>query len=210
MSLTLSSVTPTDRLFRSMNPVLEAIKARRSALNIKTDAVPEKNDVIKILEAGTWAPNHHLTEPWRFVVIAGEERKRLGEAMAAFVKRNTTSSQDSSLDSKIALERAKPFRAPVIIAVICSPRITRNNASIQEEIVACGAALQNMLLAAHSLGLATMIKTGSASYSDEVREFLKLSKNELLIGLLYLGYSEKVPESSRRAPVEAKIEWRGL
>lgn len=193
-----------------MNPVLEAIKARRSAINIKTDAVPEKNDVIKILEAGTWAPNHHLTEPWRFVVITGEERKRLGEAMAEFVKRNTTSSQDSSLDSKIALERAKPLRAPVIIAVVCSPRKIGNNANVQEEIVACGAALQNMLLAAHSLGLGTMIKTGSSSYSDEVREFLKMSKNELLIGLVYLGYAEKVPESSRRAPVEAKIEWRGL
>ncbi|MDG6998783.1 MAG: nitroreductase [Nitrososphaerota archaeon] len=206
----MSSVTPTDRLFRSMNPVLEAIKTRRSAVNIKTEAVPEKNDVIKILEAGTWAPNHHLTEPWRFVVIAGEERKRLGEAMAAFVKRNTTNSQESSLDPKIALERAKPLRAPVIIAVVCSPRKIGNNADVQEEIVACGAALQNMLLAAQSLGLATMIKTGSSSYSDEVRDLLKMSKNELLIALVYLGYAEKVPESSRRAPVETKIEWRGL
>ncbi len=210
MPLILSSVTLTDRLSRSMNPVLEAIKTRRSAANIKTETFPEKNDVIKILEAGTWAPNHHLTEPWRFVVIAGEERKRLGAAMAAFVKRNISSSQDSSLDSKIALERAKPLRAPVIIAFVCSPRKSENNANVQEEIVACGAALQNMLLAAHSLGLGTMIKTGSSSYSDEVREFLKLSKDELLISLVYLGYAGKVPETSRRSPIEAKIEWRGL
>ena len=193
-----------------MNSVLETIKARRSARKLRSDTVPEKGDITKILEAGTWAPNHHLTEPWRFVVIAGEERKRFGEAMSAFVKRSS-SSLDPSFDSKIALERAKPLRAPVIIALVCSPKKeASNNVDLQEEIVACGAALENMLLAAHSLGFGTMIKTGSSAYSDETREFLKMSQNELLIGLMYLGYPEEIPQGSKRTPVDAKIEWLGL
>ena len=191
-----------------MNPVLEAIKSRRSARVLKSEPIPEKQSVVEILEAGTWSPNHHLTEPWRFVVLAGEERLRLGEAMAAFVRR-TARESDSSIDTYARMESLKPLRAPVIIAFICSPS-QASNAVMQEEIVSCGAALQNMLLAAQSLGLGTMIKTGSSSYSDEVRDYFKMSQTETLIGLIYLGYVQEAPTAAKRSPVEDKTEWRGL
>jgi nitroreductase len=82
-----------------MNPVLEAIKSRRSARVLKSEPIPKKDDVIEILEAGIWSPNNHLTEPWRFVVLAGDERLRLGEAMAAFVRRTAKESDPSTVDA---------------------------------------------------------------------------------------------------------------
>src|SRR5262245_19210488 len=61
--------------------LLEAIRTRRSTGQVRQD-VPPRETIEAILEAASWAPNHHLSEPWRFVVIAGAAREALGEAMA--------------------------------------------------------------------------------------------------------------------------------
>lgn len=61
--------------------VLEAIRARRSAGRVRAEC-PPKALIEQLLEAATWAPNHRLTEPWRFFVLAGEAREELGEAIA--------------------------------------------------------------------------------------------------------------------------------
>ncbi|MXY12755.1 MAG: hypothetical protein F4Y46_01770 [Chloroflexi bacterium] len=58
--------------------VTEAIAARRS-VNRLTDQVPGRTEVEKMIEAAIWAPNHRFTEPWRFHVIAGEDRQRFGQ-----------------------------------------------------------------------------------------------------------------------------------
>ena len=100
---------------------------------------------------------------------------------------------------------SKPLSSPVVIALIGSPR-KGENVVPQEEIVAAGAALQNMLLAAHSLGLATSVRTGAHSYSEEVRGFFEMGEGESLIGMVYVGYAcGAVPPgggrpSARRSP----------
>ena len=65
-----------------MNPVIDAIRSRRSVRIMRTDVVPSRDQIEAIVEAATWAPNHHLTEPWRFVIITGYGRNRLGEVLA--------------------------------------------------------------------------------------------------------------------------------
>jgi len=69
-----------------LNPVVEAIKTRRSVKNVDLERIPSPETIKEILEAATWAPNHHMTEPWRFIVIANEQRLKLGERMAAALK----------------------------------------------------------------------------------------------------------------------------
>ncbi|MHB8567628.1 MAG: nitroreductase family protein [Nitrososphaerales archaeon] len=183
------------------NPVLETIVSRRSARKLDPEKMPPKEVIERILEAGIWAPNHHMTEPWRFIVIAGEERKKLGEVMA--------SALGPDLDKKLEAERLKPFRAPVIIALISSPK-QEPNIVPHEELVAGGAALQNMLLAIHSLGLGSMVKTGKNAYSQEVRDYLNLRDGESLVGLIYLGHPVEEPPHSKRSGHASKTEWRGL
>jgi len=162
-----------------------------------------------ILEAGTWAPNHHLTEPWRFVVIANEERLKLGVSMARALEK-TLKKDDPRSEEILNAERQKPLRAPVIIAVVLSPKVDDDKVVEIEEIIAAGAALQNVLLAAHSLGIGTMVRTGKHSFEDPVRSYLGMSPREKLVGLVYAGYPSEPPRPSKRNPLETKVEWRGM
>lgn len=179
---------------------IEFIISRRSAKKLDPEKKPPKETIEKIIEAGTWAPTHHLTEPWRFVVIAGEERKKLGDALARVLNES---------EAKLDAERKKPLRAPVIIALISAPK-QEPNVIPQEEMVSCGAALQNILLAIHSMGLGSMIKTGKSSYSAPVREYFKMSENESLVAMVYLGYPVEALPSGKRLPFASKTEWRGM
>lgn len=180
---------------------LEFIISRRSAKKLDPEKIPPKETIEKIIEAGTWAPTHHLTEPWRFVVIAGEERKKLGDALARGL--------DESDLAKLDAERKKPLRVPVIIALISTPK-QEPNVIPQEEMVSCGAALQNMLLAIHSMSLGSMIKTGKSSYSHPVREYFEMSENETLVAMIYVGYPVEASPAGKRSTFSSKTEWRGM
>lgn len=185
-----------------MNPVIEAIKSRRSIRKMKPDPPLTREQVETILEAALWAPNHYLTEPWRFVVLMGDERAKLGDAMSKALMA-TGSPTPEQLDN----ERNRPLNASAIIALISSPK---SNPKIvpQEEMVAAGAALQNMLLAAHSLGLGSMVRTGSHAYSEVIRKFFAMTEAERLVGLVYLGHILEPPPPGKRSGIAEKVIWR--
>ena len=174
-----------------------------------TTEAPPRELIEAILEAATWAPNHHLTEPWRFVVIANEDRLKLGEAMAEALE-NTLKKDDPRNEEILKAEKQKPLRSPVIIAVVLSPKTGDEKIVELEETVAAGAALQNLLLAAYSLGLGTMVRTGKHSFEEPVRKYLGMTEKEKLVGLVYMGYASEPGRPTNRKPVEAKAEWRGM
>ena len=174
------------------------------------ERIPSPETIKEILEAATWAPNHHMTEPWRFVVIANEHRLKLGESMAAALKNWMKTLDESQIKGVLRVERDKALRAPVIIALICSQK-SGERIVPQEEMIAAGAALQNLLLAVHSFGLGAIVRTGPHAYSQPVRDYLDLAEKELLIGFVYLGYPiDSAPSASKRTPVDSKVQWRGL
>jgi nitroreductase len=187
------------------NPVIQTIRSRRSIRKMRSDKSPSREQVKAIIEAATWAPNHHMTEPWRFVVIAGEERNKLGEALAEAL----IGEFPDTPKEKIELERTKPLSAPVILTLISAtkagPKVVE-----QEELIAAGAALQNILLSAHAIGLSTMVRTGAHSYSGRMRRFLALGDGERLVGMVYLGYSSDIQPIGKRTDPQARTEWRGL
>ncbi|MHB1867975.1 MAG: nitroreductase family protein [Nitrososphaerales archaeon] len=189
-----------------MTEVIEAIKSRRTVRKMR-DEVPTRQQLEQIIEAATWAPTHHVTEPWRFIVIAGEERRKLGERLSAAYA-TSAPGDDSMKESALRMERERPLGAPVIIAIILSPK-EGGKIVPQEEVVAAGAALQNALLAAHSLGLGTMVRTGPHAYSETIRKFLGMNEKESLLGFIYVGYPVEPARQSKRSPIESKIEWRG-
>src|SRR4030042_1723135 len=122
--------------------VFEAIHARQSLGNVKTDAVP-RAEIERLLEAAVQAPNHYKVRPWRFVVVGGEARNRLGEAMAQGLRRRSPQVTEEVL----AKERVKPLRAPLIIAV-GADRPSEPKILEIENICAAAAACENLLLAA--------------------------------------------------------------
>ncbi len=187
-----------------MNAVIDAIRSRRTVKKMDADLAPSRSDIESVIEAATWAPNHHLTEPWRFVVIEKEARRKLGEALAEAMAKG---SKDVVPPERLAKEREKPLSAPVIIALIGSPK-QGENISAQEEMVAAGAALQNMLLAAHSFGLATSVRTGLHSYSEGIRRFFEMQGDERLIAMVYIGYVTGMTAPGKRTPFRDKVVWR--
>ncbi|MCK9927534.1 nitroreductase family protein, partial [Frankia sp. Mgl5] len=137
----------------------DAITTRRSIGLVKQE-LPLRESIERMLEAATWAPNHHLTEPWRFFVLTGDARVRLGEAMAEIAKARLADPDTEESRKKIEKQKENPLRAPVVIAVAVAPSERENVEELEEiEAVACG--VQNMLLTAHSLGLGAVWRTGA-------------------------------------------------
>ena len=180
----------------------EAILTRRSVPKV-TEVVPARGEIQRLLEAAVRAPTHHLTQPWRFVVLTGEARDELGEAWVA--GQELTGKDTTGLAEKTR-------RAPVIICVIEKPHLNNPKCVEVEEHYSVGAAMQNILLAAHALGLGAMIRTGPCATMDQVRAYLGVDEDELIAGLIYVGYpapGDSERPMTRRTPAAEITEWRG-
>ena len=180
----------------------EAILTRRSVPKL-TERVPERATIAKLLECAVRAPTHHLTQPWRFVVLTGPALTELGEAWAAGVER------EGSDPDKV---RHKPLRAPVILSVISRPKRHLPKVVEIEEHYAIGAAMQNILLSAHDMGLGAMLRTGPATILPEVRSHLGVGDDEHIAGFIYLGYAapgDSERPRTRRTDAAELTQWRG-
>src|SRR5262249_51784152 len=135
--------------------VLEAIMTRKSVAGMLPDA-PDRETIETLLQAANRAPNHHLTQPWRFSVVKGDARDKLADAMEAAMRRRMTAEGETDpqkLGRNAMMERAKPFRAPVVVAVSVNRAPENEHIPPFEDLAATAAAVENMLLAAHGMGL---------------------------------------------------------
>ena len=184
----------------------EAIRSRQSVGRVKQDPVPRAM-IERVLESAVHAPNHRLTEPWHFHVFTGRGRGELARARAetARLQADAEGEDEEMAAGRISRERKKAFRAPVVIVVICAAG--RDEVETLENYAACAAAVQNMQLTAHSLGLASMWRTGAMAYHDHMREFFGLGDGDQIVAHLYLGYPDMGERPRRRKPVEEKTTW---
>ena len=181
---------------------IEAIHGRLTTTKVKPDSLPR--DVIeKLLSAGVQAPNHHKVRPWRFVVLTGNGRNQLGDVMAAsFFDRNPATPPEG-LDKT----RALPLRAPVVIAVGVDKPPADSKIIEIENISAASAACQNILLAAHALGLGVIWRTGEWARDAKVKEFLGFTADQHIVAFLYIGYPDVTPEPYTRIGFEDRTVW---
>ena len=186
--------------------VIRAIETRRSVGRVRQDPVPEEL-VERILESAVHAPNHKITEPWRFHVFTGKGRGELARARAetARLQAEAEGEDEEMAAGRISRERKKAFRAPVVIAVISAAG--RDEVETLENYAACAAAVQNMQLTAHSLGLASMWRTGAVAYHDYMREFFGLGEGDTIVAYLYIGYPDMGERPRRRQPAREKTIW---
>lgn len=181
--------------------LFEAIKTRHSVSKVKGDAVP-RDLVEKLLEAGNRAPNHFKVRPWRFFVLTGDGRNKLGDVMAASQHDRLPDAPPEALDKT----RALPLRAPVIIAIgVDLPVETK--VIPEENLAAAAAACQNILLAAHALGLGAIWRTGEWARDPRVKQFFGLSTDQVLSGFIYVGYPETATEPAQRPSFEDRTVW---
>lgn len=184
--------------------VLSAIHGRRSIGRVAAEPVAREL-VEELLDAAVAAPNHKETNPWRFVVLAGEARRTVGEAHARAVAR----AREGLTPEGRVKEAALLERAPVVIACCLVPG--EDPVRAREDRDAVAAAVQNLLLAAHARGLGAIWRTGTMTDEPEVCEELGLDEGDALVALVYLGHP--LPDAAAPAPerpgADAFTQWRG-
>jgi nitroreductase len=181
--------------------VFEAIHNRHSIKKVKPDAVPREM-IETLLDAAVQAPNHYKVRPWRFVVMTGEARHRLGHAMSESLRDRHPEYPQEAFDKT----HATPLQAPVVIAVGVDKPTEAKVLEI-ENIAAAAAATQNMLLAAHALGLGAKWRTGEWARDVKVKEFLGFEPDQHIIGFIYIGYPEAAMEYPARPSFEDRSRW---
>ena len=181
--------------------VLEAIHTRHSIGKVKPD--PLARELIeKLLSAAAQAPNHYRVYPWRFVVLTGKGREKLGDVMAEVFRKKFPDVLADALDK----ERAKPLRSPLLIAVGVDKPAESKVLEI-ENICAAAAACENLLLAAHGLGLAGHWRTGDVASDPDVKKFLGFEPDQHLIAFLYIGYPNVPPSNEERPSFAGHTTW---
>ena len=160
---------------------IEALTTRSSAKSFG-DMLPTRDHLDIILHAAVRAPDHGRLRPWRFMLIEGNHRKKFGDILAAAALRRTPTLSAGDLQR----EHDKAMRAPLIIVVACRA-VTGTKVPVIEQILATGAAAQNILLGLHNFGYASAWKTGDAAYDPEVKKSLGLSADDHIVAFIYTG-----------------------
>lgn len=156
----------------------------RISVNLLDDPAPTDQQLNAIYKAGLRACDHKNLRPWKFLLVEGESRRKLGELMAA-VKVDTMGAADCTEQEQQKL-RNKPFRAPSIIIVVADIKPHDKVPEI-EQLLSAGAAAQMMMTAAYAQGLGAIWRSGSLMFEVGMREGLGLTENQKLVGFLYIG-----------------------
>jgi nitroreductase len=175
------------------NVVLAALHSRVSVGDLIAPA-PSPAQREAIFRAALRAPDHGQLRPWRFMLVEGDERHTLGNILAD-VEAQCYGPQTDAQRSKTA---GRLLRAPLVLLVIA--RITPH-AKVPdiEQVMSTAAAVQNMLVAAHALGVGAMWRSGMVTYEPLLAEKIGLATDERLLGFLYLGTPGK--SELKKAPI---------
>jgi nitroreductase len=159
-----------------------AVQTRSSSARL-AEPGPNPEHLNILLEAAARAPDHGRLRPWRFIVLEGATRDAF-TAAAAEAKRARLPSMTAE---QVAAERVKLSRSPTIVVIGCAVNREQSKVPEIEQIVAVGAAAQNLFLAAHDLGYGVMWKTGAAAYDPAVKAVVGLRPDDHIVAIMHLG-----------------------
>lgn len=179
--------------------LFDAIETRASALKL-TEPGPTHAHLEQIMRAAVRAPDHGRLRPWRFVVLEGAAREKLGDAMA----RLSLAKFPQSTPEQREGERRKVLRAPTIIVV--AARITPGKIPQIEQVGAVAAGVENMMLTAQALGYGAMWRTGAAAYDAHAKTTLGLAAEDQIVAFLYLG-TTALAGTATPASLDGIVSW---
>ncbi len=181
---------------------IDTLNARRSIREFTSREVT-RAEVETLLDAATTAPNHRLTQPWRFYVLGTAARRGLGLALGnRKAKKIEDPAAADAMRNKVADEHAA---LPLMIAVAVT---LDENPEIREEDYAAGMmAVQNLSLAAVSLGLGTHIKTGAVMEDPAARAAMGIAEGQRVVAMLNVGEPAAIPPVRARQAASAVTTW---
>ena len=182
--------------------VTSAIQQRRSVKRFTERAVT-REEIEAILAAATCAPNHHLTQPWRFYVLGPEARYAYGLALGA---RKAKKIEDPTAAAAIRETVAAEHRAlPGMLAVAL---VNNEKPEMREEdYAAVMMGIQNLALAAVEAGLGTHIKTGAVMDDPAARAAAQVREGERIVAIVNVGVPAETPNPKPRAQASAHTSW---
>ena len=189
-----------DNTFSTISSI---IKNRRTIKPFMMNGGKVPDEQIKqLLELADWAPTHGLTEPWRFVVYT--EPAMFCHAHAEMYKENTTPENYIEASYTNFYNQGDKV-SHVIVAIMQRGNLPKIPAF--EEVAATSAAIQNILLGATALNVASFWSTGGMILKPVMKAFLSLRDEDEVMGVLYFGYADEHPKGARRVPLADKVKW---
>ena len=181
--------------------VLETIAERRSIFDFQPTVVPRER-IERALQAAVWAPNHKLTEPWRFIVVGPECKSRLSAVYARIKQDDVPVDIAREAMDEIGRKAVKKLMSkPTVIAVTCA--VSGDPFLDREDYAATCCAIQNIMLAAWEDGIGMQWSTSGLIEDAEALSVLGVDPGrEQVVGLLYAGFAERVPTSARKPAAE--------
>ena len=180
----------------------EAIQARRSVKKFTARPVT-RDEIESLIAAATLAPNHRLTQPWRFYVLGPEARHAYGLALG---ERKARKIEDPAAAEQTKTTVAAEHRGlPAMIAVAV---VSNDNPEIAEEDYAAAMmAVQNLSIVAVELGLGTHIKTGAIMADPAARSAAGVAENQRIVAVINVGEPAELPPAKKREPATACTIW---
>lgn len=184
------------------NPILELLKTRRSVKpDMLVEPAPSPTELDLILTIAARVPDHKKLVPWRFVILEGEARARLG-AIAAQICREEEAEPPSRV--RLETEASRFQRAPLVVAVVSRVVETRG-APEWEQVLSAGAAAFNLCLAANALGYGTCWVTEWVAYNAKFGAAFGLESNERIAGFIHIGTPRERPDDRERPDMAAIV-----
>ena len=189
-----------------LSAVREFLARRRSAnKQCLSGPGPDEAQLQEILRVAARVPDHRRLEPWRFIVVQGEARGRLGEVFA----QRWSALHPEADEAGLKVERERPLRAPVNIYLVSAP-VDDGKTDVWEQELSAGAAGHQLGLAAQAAGFGCVWLTEWVCYDSVVAQALGLAVGERLAGQFLIGTPTALtPERPRPDMARIVSHWTG-
>ena len=178
--------------------VARIIRERRTIHNFLPGKLPPREHIMEAINHAVWAPNHHLTEPWRFYLIGTETKERICVLNAEILKQ--ARGEDAA---RIKLERWREI--PGWLLLTCAE--SKNRIRAVEDYAACCCAAQNLMLYLWSLDIGVKWSTGGVIKHPDFSQIVGMDpQQETPVGLFWYGYAQDVPVTVRKHGEEKIVE----
>lgn len=185
--------------------VMDALRNRRTCRSYTGEGVP-RGVVEAMLDAARWAPNHRLTNPWRFFVVekGGPVRRKIAEQVYGWTYENVKNPNEERRVQSAQQAKQEVLDAPAMLYVFAAPG--RDEEETTENYAATCCAVQNLQIAAHAHGVAVGWSTGKPAKPATVPSLLGADPSWRLVGALFAGYPAQEMKQERK-PVSEVAKW---
>ncbi len=182
--------------------VLDCINTRRSTKTF-TDRPVSREEIEQLLGTVCQAPNHRMTEPWRFYVLGPRARRAYGEALG---HRKAKRIEDA-VAGKAVIEKVAQTHESLPAMVAIAVTLDENPEIREENFAAAYMGIQNLSLVAHSVGLGTHIKTGAIMDDPAARSAVGLPEGERIVATINIGEPAWSPDGQARRSAAELTTW---